>query len=253
MWAIYPLLFLAGFVDSIAGGGGLISLSSYLAVGVPPHLALGTNKFSAFLGTGLSAAYFVKKGHVEWRSALYAFAGALVGAAAGAKIALFVDEKTLAAVLLTLLSAVAVFLIFKRDLGAVERPPAGWRYTMYAFLVGLGIGAYDGFFGPGTGMFMTIALTLLVRLELIKAVGTTKMLNFSSNIASLVTWFLNGKIILALAVPCTLCSIAGGFLGSRLAIKIGKKFIRPVLVLVAALLFVKILFDLIQSQAVIQP
>lgn len=246
MWAIYPLLFLAGFVDSIAGGGGLISLSSYLAVGVPPHLALGTNKFSAFLGTGLSAAYFVKKGHVEWRSALYAFAGALVGAAAGAKIALFVDEKTLAAVLLTLLSAVAVFLIFKRDLGAVERPPAGWRYTMYAFLVGLGIGAYDGFFGPGTGIFLIMAFTVVTGCSLLTACGNTKIVNFASNIAAVGTFMASGSVDYRLGIPCAACAILGNFVGTRLAIKNGVRIVRPMMLVMVTLLLVKIVVDFLR-------
>jgi uncharacterized membrane protein YfcA len=117
-------------------------------------------------------------------------------------------------------------------------------------LIGLILGAYDGFFGPGTGMFMTLALSALVHLELIKAVGTTKVLNFSSNIASMVTWLINGNILFPIAIPCMICSVAGGFFGSRMAIKTGKKFIRPVLALVAILLFVKILIDLLNANIV---
>lgn len=243
MWAIYPLLFLAGFVDSIAGGGGLISLSSYLAVGVPPHLALGTNKFSAFLGTGLSAAYFAKRGHVEWRSAACAFAGALIGAAAGAKIALFVNEETLAAVLLVLISAVAVFLIFKRDLGSVENPPAGWRYAVYAFLVGLGIGAYDGFFGPGTGIFLIMAFTVVMGNVLLTACGNTKVVNFASNIAAVGTFMASGAIDYRLGIPCALCSILGNFVGTRLAIKNGVRIVRPMMLVMVTLLLVKLVVD----------
>lgn len=153
MWLLYPLLFLAGFIDSIAGGGGLISLTSFLAVGVPPHLALGTNKFSIFMGTGLSAACFAKSGNIEWRSAAYAFAGALIGSSCGARMVLWVDESILSVVLLVLIPLVAIFLLLKRDLGVTENSPSGWRYIVYSFLVGFVIGGYTGFSAPGRGRF----------------------------------------------------------------------------------------------------
>ena len=244
MWVLYPLLFLAGFIDSIAGGGGLISLTGFLAVGVPPHLALGTNKFSAFIGTGLSASYFARKGHVEWRAAAYALCGALIGSAAGAKIALHVDEKTLAWVLLTLIPVVAVFLILKRDLGSVEHSPVGWRYGAYAFLVGLGIGGYDGFFGPGTGTFLIMAFTLVMGFNLLTACGNTKVVNFASNIAAVVTFMASGSIDYRLGIPCTLCSVLGNYVGTKLAIKNGVRIVRPMMLVVIVLLLVKVGVDL---------
>ncbi len=244
MWALYPLLFLAGFVDSIAGGGGLISLTSYLAVGVPPHLALGTNKFSSFMGTGLSAAYFVRKGHVEWRSAVCAFIGALIGSAGGAGLALRVDGGTLSVVLLVLIPLVGVVLIFRRDFEGVGNLPVGWRYGGYAFLAGLGIGVYDGFFGPGTGTFLIMAFTFVVGLDLLTACGNTKVVNFSSNIAAVATFIASGMVDYRLGVPCAVCNILGNVVGTRLAIRNGVRIVRPMMLVVVTLLLVKVGADL---------
>lgn len=245
MWLIYPLLFLAGFIDSIAGGGGLISLPAYLAVGVPPHLALGTNKFSAFLGTGLSAAYFARKGHVDWRVALYAFLGALAGSAAGARLALLVDEKTLGLVLLTITPLVAVFLLTRRSLGAYARPiPAGGMIPR-SLAVGFAIGCYDGFFGPGTGTFLIIAFTVILGLDLLTACGNTKVVNFASNLAAVATFMLSGSVDYRLGVPCALCTILGNFFGTRLALRNGERIVRPMLVCVVVLLLAKVAWDMI--------
>lgn len=247
MWIIYPLLFLTGFVDSIAGGGGLISLTSFLAVGLPPHMALGTNKFSAFLGTGLSAAYFARKGHVQWDAALYSFLGALAGSAAGAKLALLVDEKTLSWVLLIVIPVVAAFLIWKRDLGSVEKRLSPARYVASALLVGFVIGGYDGFIGPGTGTFLIMAFTLVMGFNLLTACGNTKMVNFASNIAAVAMFMHSGAINYRLGIPCALCAILGNFVGTRLAIKNGVKIVRPMMIFVILLLLAKVAWDLAHS------
>lgn len=247
MWVIYPLLFLTGFIDSIAGGGGLISLTSFLAVGLPPHLALGTNKFSAFLGTGLSAAYFARKGHVKWDAAIYSFLGALAGSATGARLALLVDEKILSWVLLIVIPLVAVFLIWKRDLGSVEKQLSPTRYIVYAVLVGFVIGAYDGFIGPGTGTFLIMAFTLVMGFNLLTACGNTKMVNFASNIAAVFTFMHSGDIDYRLGIPCALCAILGNFVGTRLAIKNGVKIVRPMMILVITLLLAKVAWDLLRA------
>ena len=241
-----PLVFLAAFIDSIAGGGGLISLPAYIFAGLPIHTAYGTNKFSSCMGTATAVANYARNGCIDFSSAITGCAGALLGSWIGTRLALSLSPKALQICLMVLLPLVGVFILAGRGLGNAELkdpPERKIRLTLSAF-IGLVFGCYDGFFGPGTGMFMTLALSGLVRLELIKAVGTTKVLNFSSNAASMVTWLINGKILFPVALPCMLCSMAGGFLGSRMAIKTGKKFIRIILVLVAALLFIKIAFDL---------
>jgi uncharacterized membrane protein YfcA len=242
-----PLVLLAAFIDSIAGGGGLISLPAYISVGLPVHTASGSNKFSSSIGTLTAVINYVRSGSVDYPAAAAGSVWAALGSWMGTRLALSLSPRVLQICLMAILPAVGVFVITSRKLGEPgPKQPLSLRLKLlFSSAIGLVIGSYDGFFGPGTGMFMTLALTFLVRLELIKAVGTTKVLNFSSNIASMITWLVNGKVLLPIAIPCVFCSIAGGFLGSRMAIKIGKNVIRPVLALVAVLLFVKILVDLL--------
>ena len=246
-----PLIFLAAFIDSIAGGGGLISLPSYLLVGIPIHTAGGTNKFSGSVGTLIATANYIRGGCIDFRSAITGSIGAFLGAWVGTKLALSLSPRVLQISLMVILPVVGVFVIFRKERKNTEpRPALGIRLKLLlCFLIGLVFGCYDGFFGPGTGMFITIVLSTMVRFELIKAVGTAKVINFSSNFISMVTWLVNGKILFPIAIPCAVCSLLGGYLGSRLAMKIGKKIIRPILVLVAILLFAKILFDLIFKAA----
>ena len=244
-----PLIFLAAFIDSIAGGGGLISLPAYLFAGLPIHTAYGTNKFSSSMGTATAMINYLRGGCIDFTAAIAGCLGALSGSWIGTRLALSLSPRVLQICLIVLLPLVGIFILTGRGIGSRRQKEAlGLKYKLIlSLLIGLVFGCYDGFFGPGTGMFMTIALSGLVRLELIKSVGTTKVLNFSSNIASMVTWLINGKILFPVAIPCMVCSIAGGFLGSRMAIKTGKKFIRLILVLVAALLFIKIVFDLLEE------
>lgn len=245
MWVIYPLLFFTGFVDSIAGGGGLISLSSFLAIGVPAHMALGTNKVSAFLGTGLSAAYFARKGHVKWSAAIAAFVGALFGSTSGARLALMVDERILAWCLIAVIPVAAAFLIFKKDMGATEKELTRTKNIAYGLLVGFVIGIYDGFIGPGTGTFLIIAFTMLMGFGLLTACGNAKVVNFASNIAAAATFMHSGDVDYGLAIPCAFCAILGNLVGSKLAVKNGIAIVRPMMLFVVALLLVKVVWDLL--------
>lgn len=245
MWILFPLMFLTGFVDSIAGGGGLISLSSLLAVGVPAHLALGTNKFSAFLGTGLAAFYFARKGYVKWRSALLAFLGALAGSAAGARLALLLNERILTWMLVVIIPLTALFILTHKEFGAVERESTPWRTAAYSVLVGLGCGAYDGFFGPGTGIFLILAFTFILGFNLLTACGNAKVVNFASNIAAAATFMSSGNVDYALGIPCALCVIFGNIVGARTAVKNGAKIVRPMMLFVITLLLAKIVWDML--------
>lgn len=244
MWIIYPLIFLTGFVDSIAGGGGLISLPSFIAIGVPAHIALGTNKFSAFLGTGLSAAYFARKGCVKWGPALYSFVGALLGSAAGARLALLVDERMLTYFLIAVIPLVGAFLLFKKDFGVHERTLPRLRLNVYSLLAGFAIGGYDGFFGPGTGTFLILVFTVFLGFDMLTACGNTKVVNFASNIAAVFMFMRSGHVDYRLGVPCALCAILGNYLGARLTIKNGPKIVRPMMIFVIILLLAKIVWDL---------
>lgn len=244
MWIIYPLMFFTGFVDSIAGGGGLISLPSLLAVGVPAHLALGTNKFSAFLGTGLSAAYFARKGHVQWAAAAYSFVGALVGSATGARLALLVDERMLSWFMIIVIPLAALLIIFKKDMGSEERTLSPLRTAVLGLFAGFVIGCYDGFIGPGTGTMLILAFTAIMGMGLLTACGNAKIVNFASNFAAVLTFMHSGDVDYSLGIPCAACAILGNFVGARLAIRNGSKIVRPMMLFVVALLLIKVAWDL---------
>jgi len=241
---LFFCVFLAGFIDSIAGGGGLISLPAYYAVGIPPHVALGTNKFSATIGTLFASARFIRNKSVEWKAALVAGVCALIGSAWGANMALLVSEVYLQYVLLVLVPILAVFVLWKKDMGEHKEEMKGIPLLVVSVLTGLLVGAYDGFFGPAAGTFYTLAFASIVGMTMTKACGSTKIVNLCSGAAALITFIINGKIDYSLAIPCTILAIAGNWLGSGLAIKNGSKLVRPVMVAAMALLLIKIGSDL---------
>ena len=244
---VCPLVFIAGFVDSIAGGGGLISLPAYIFAGLPIHTAHGTNKFANSIGTGVAVINYSRSGRVHFPAALAGVIGALPGSWAGTQLALFLSPRALQICLMIILPLAVIFLLTNKGLSddIIKKEKPLKQVIIISLCTGLFIGAYDGFFGPGTGMFITLILAGLARLELVKAAGTTRVINFSSNIASLAAWLIGGKVLFSLALPCAFCAVAGNYLGSKLAINKGKKIIRVFIIIVAVFLFIRISFDLI--------
>ncbi len=248
---ICPLIFLAGFVDSVAGGGGMISLPAYLLVGLPAHIASGTNKVVNATGTALAAWRYHKTGNTNLRLALVSAVGALIGSAIGTRIALYLDQAILQTIILIALPIVAVILFFKKDFGKEgSLPERNWnRKTEMAvsFAIGLFIGGYDGMIGPGTGTFMLMAFTLVLGMDLLTATGCAKVGNLASNVASAVVWILGGQVMWVLVVPAAACSMLGSYFGTKFAIKGGAKHIRYMIFVVLGLLFAKLLVDLIRG------
>jgi len=247
LFVICPLVFLAGFVDAVAGGGGLISLPAYLAAGLPIPVAYGTNKFAAASGAAVSTARYLRSGKIHLKSALVSAAGALLGSYFGAKLVLFLSEQILRWCLLVLLPAAALFLLFNRGFGNTPRKeaPREKTFLLLSFIIGLVIGAYDGFFGPGTGTFLALAFTGLLGFDLLTATGNAKLVNLSSNAAALAAFLFSGNVVFSLALPAALFTILGSFLGARLAVAKGAAFIRPVLFVSLGILFVKVVADFI--------
>lgn len=247
MWILFPLIFLSGFMDAIAGGGGIISLSSYLAVGLPPHLALGTNKFSAVLGTGVSTVRFARAGHVKWDAAVVSFLGALLGSAIGANLVLFVHERILVYMMLGVLPLIAIVVLRGKSFEPRQVDISRRRMLAYAVLIGVLLGCYDGFFGPGTGTFLILAFTAILGFDVLTACGNAKVVNFASNIGAAISFILQGEVAYALGIPCALCAIAGQYVGAGLAMKRGVKIVRPMVLVVIALLMGKIIWDLVRG------
>lgn len=248
MWMIVcPLVFLGGMIDAVAGGGGLITLPAYLLAGLPAHIASGTNKCGNLFGTVLSTGRFLKQGDIHIPSAIAGAAGALVGAWLGAKLNLIMPEQVLYYIMLAVVPVMAVFLLLKRNFGQEDHSKELGRGQLIAMALGIGlvVGGYDGFFGPGAGTFLMLAYTGLCRFDLLTASGNTKLANSASNLASLVTFALAGKVMWSVGIPAALCGIAGNYVGSGLALKNGAKVIRPMFLVVLILLLARLIYGLI--------
>jgi uncharacterized membrane protein YfcA len=242
---VCPLVFLAGLVDAIAGGGGLISLPAYLLAGLPPHLAIGTNKLSSAVGTTVSTIRYCKNKFVDWGVAIPSIILALIGSAIGANIALMVDEKIMKYILIIILPLIAFYVLKGRSIkeDKLEKPIPRKKVYVIACLASFFVGAYDGFYGPGTGSFLILIYTGLAKMDIKKAAGNTKLVNLASNVAALVTFLINGKIFFILGITAAVFSIAGHYIGAGLVIKNGHKVIRPIILVVLALLFIKVIVE----------
>ncbi|MGE5551178.1 MAG: TSUP family transporter [Bacteroidota bacterium] len=235
--------FFAGLVDSIAGGGGLISLPALLVAGVPPHVALGTNKVQSCLGTAVGAARYLRGGHLHPPTGILSSLGALGGSFLGARLALAVPGAILSKVVPFLVLAVGLFTFLRPSFGLDDRfTGAGRPGLAGAFVLGFCVGTYDGFFGPGTGTFLTFLYVLLFGLGFLRATGNAKLANLASNVAALTAFALDRQILWPIALPMAAANIAGNWLGAGLAIRRGASLIKPVFGLVLMGLLVKLVF-----------
>lgn len=243
---VCPLVFLAGFIDAIAGGGGLISLPAYLAAGIPPHFAAATNKCSSTFGTLVATGKFLKSGKVNLKAALPAAGAALIGSSIGAYLNMLMNEQILRYIMIGTVPVIAVFLMVKKDFGSEDTTDkfSKTKIVVLSAVIGFTIGMYDGFFGPGTGTFLIIAFTGIVGFDLLTASGNTKVVNLASNIAAFITFAIGGKIIWHIGIPAAVFGIAGNYLGATFALKKGTKFIRPMFFVVLSILIIKLIFDM---------
>ena len=242
---ICPLLFLAGFVDSIGGGGGIISLPAYLLAGLPSHMAIATNKLSSACGSSLTTIRFLRHGLINIRLAIPSVIAALIGSSLGARLSLLVSEEVLKYVLFAVLPIAAFFVLnrsFFQDRGQ-EKAVADRRTLIICILSALIIGGYDGFYGPGTGTFLIIAFTVFARMSVSAANAQAKVINLTSNLASLAVYLLHGQVIILLGLAGAACNMAGNYLGSSLALSRGTRIVRPIILCVLALLLLKLIFN----------
>jgi uncharacterized protein len=218
--------FVAGFIDSIAGGGGLLTLPSLMLAGVPPQIALGTNKFTATLGTGVAVGYFVYARKVVWKVVLTGVLFTFMGSYSGSRAILAINPDVAGKLLVFLLPLAAALLFLPRNKLNLSESIGKKQLFLYTPLVCLLIGFYDGFFGPGTGTFLTISLFFFLRLNLLAATATAKVFNLASNVSALFAFVMAAKVLYAVAIPMAAANMAGNFIGSRLAIKKGQQIIK---------------------------
>ena len=237
--------FIAAVVDAISGGGGLISLPAYFAVGFPPHMALGTNKLSAFLSTFASAFKFwkAKKINVEIVSKLFAFS--LAGAAIGVKTAVSIEPKYFKPISFVTLILVFLYTLKNKNIGEVNYYKGTTPKTLLiGKIMAFSLGFYDGFLGPGTGSFLIFCLIKIFKVDFSFASGNTKILNLSSNFASLVVFAFLGKLNWVYGLSIAIVMTFGAIIGSRLAILKGNKFIKPVFLGVTSMLILKMSYEI---------
>jgi len=229
---------LAGFVDSSAGGGGLIALPAYMAAGLPMHTVYACNKTSSAIGTTFSTLRFLKNGAADLKVGLLAAATSFLGAGLASQVVMLIPDAALRVALLILLPVAAVVIFTRRSVADEDRSDrlSGTKKWLVAAAIGFFIGGYDGLIGPGTGTFAIIAFSSLMGYDLRKSSGNAKLLNLASNYASVITVVGAGKVLWAVALPCGLCGIVGHLLGSGMALKKGARFIRPMMVVVLCLL-----------------
>jgi uncharacterized membrane protein YfcA len=237
-----PLLFIvgtvAGWIDSIAGGGGLITVPVLLSLGLPPAEALGTNKLQAVFGSGGAAWHYHRAGLIG--RAVTGVVFTAIGAGLGALAVQRIQPDFLRTIIPFLLIAIAVYLLIRPQLGDADAHPR-WKAGVFHFVFGLALGFYDGFFGPGTGSFWAMAYVLLLGFNLTKATAHTKLMNFTSNAASLAMFLLGGKAHVAAGLVMGAGQLLGAWLGARMVIARGARFIRPIFIAVALAVSVRLL------------
>ena len=242
---VCPLALIAGFVDAIAGGGGLISLPAYFFAGLPAHAAIATNKLSSTLGTAVACVRYALFGYMVKRFVVVGVACGLAGSAVGANLALLADSTALMVFMLAALPPVAVLVFRAKDLNRFsEHPLPPCRALLATGAIALAVGIYDGFYGPGTGTILMLLLTALGRQDVKCAAGTTKAINLATNAAALAVFLASGQVLVGLGLAAAAFNIAGNWLGSTFFDKKGALILRPIMLLVMVLFAGKLLADL---------
>lgn len=238
--------FFGAFIDAIVGGGGLITVPALLAAGLPTHIALGTNKFSASFGTMSSSYHYYKSGNTNFKLLKFLVPLSLLGSALGVVTVLSIEPKFLSILIVFLVLGIVLYTAFKKELGLEENfKGIVFETVSKGMLLAFALGFYDGFFGPGTGSFLIFGMIYIFGYDFKKASANSKILNLTSNLTALFIFLLNKQINYSIAIPMALSMILGAKLGAHMAINKGSEFIKPVFLIVSTLLVAKIILDLL--------
>ncbi|ABY69455.1 predicted permease [Actinobacillus pleuropneumoniae serovar 3 str. JL03] len=239
---LFTIATVAGFIDAIAGGGGLLTIPALLSAGIPPTMALGTNKLQACGGSFSASLYFVRQKAVNLRQISLLILLTFIGAACGTIFVQMIDVNSLKMLLPFLVLIISIYFLFSPTVGNEDRKQR-ISFPLFAFSAAAGIGFYDGMFGPATGSFFTLAFILLLGFNLPKAVAHAKVLNFTSNFASLIFFMLGGAILWKIGFIMMIGQFIGGTFGARMVVTKGKKLVRPMLVTMSFLMVIKMLYE----------
>jgi uncharacterized membrane protein YfcA len=241
---VYLLLvlcsFIAGIVDSIAGGGGLLTVPALLAAGLPPATALATNKLQSSFGSFSASYFYVSRKIIELKQIKKVIFFTFLGSALGTFLIQRIDSSELGRVIPFMLLGFVVYFSFSPRLGDVDKHHR-ISFALFSVVMGLIIGFYDGFFGPGTGSFWALAFVSLVGFNLSKATAHSKVLNFVSNISSLIVFLFGGKILWTVGFSMGIGQFVGAQVGSHLVLKNGARLIKPLLIFVSLVMSIKLL------------
>ncbi|MEK3911305.1 TSUP family transporter [Paenibacillus sp. FSL H7-0331] len=239
--------FIAAFIDSVVGGGGLIAVPALLLTGLPPSMVLGTNKLGGTLASITSTLSFLFSGKINGKLTLALFPLSFIGAMLGTYTVHLVPSAFLRPLVVCMLVLLLIYTLMRKNWGALMSPrPMTPTIKLATALCAFALGFYDGFFGPGTGSFL-LFLFLLLGFDFVGASGNAKVLNLASNVASLLAFWLLGSVHIGYGLPMGVAMIAGALVGSRLAIRHGASYVKPLFIAVTTLLIGKQLYDLISS------
>lgn len=244
-----PIFFFTSFVDAVSGGGGLVALPAYLFTGLPVHNAYACNKVGCVVGSLSSFARFWKNGLIDVKTAAGVGAVTFLCSACGAQLVLHLPDRPLKIMILASMPAVALLIFVNKKYPEENRTAevTGWKRVRACLLAGMIMGFYDGILGPGSGTVVMILFTKLLKYDLKTASGNAKAALLASTVAASASYILAGKVIWTVAVPVSVFGMLGGYVGAGMAIKKGAKFIRPMMLGIAALLLIKMAADLVNG------
>ena len=229
--------FVSGTVDTIAGGGGLITVPALLLAGLPPAAALGTNKLQACFGSGTAAYRFIRLGQLRWQHIRFGILMTFIGASLGTIAILLLHPTFLSKIIPILLAGALIYSLLSKKM-CDEASPAKWPTSQFFIMMGIGLGFYDGFFGPGTGSFWTIALVALLGMPLQRAVMHTKVYNFTSNLFSLLWFMLGGHLVYTIGLLMAVGQWLGAYLGTHIVYHKGAQWIRPIFITMVTIMLI---------------
>ncbi len=236
---LFSVAFVAGLIDTIAGGGGLLTIPALLYVGIPPAAALATNKLQGTFGSFTAATYFIRKKMVNIREMKLMIMITFIGAVLGGFALLQIDASILKHVIPVLLILIGFYFLFSPNIGSMDKEKR-ISVILFSFTLAFGVGFYDGFFGPATGSFFAIGFIALLGFNLTKATAHAKVLNFASNISSLCFFMFFGKIYWSIGLCMGVGQMCGALIGAKLVLKNGPKIIRPIIVIISFAISIKL-------------
>ena len=242
LFYVCPLLFIAGVIDAIAGGGGLIALPTYLMTGMPVHMAYGCGKLQCSLGSTMAVLRFWKNDVLDGKFAVLTAVAAMAASAVCTQLVLYLDGEIVRRIVLVMLPVAAILILIpkKKGKGKIIRQVVNRKNILLVLAAGLLLGTYDGMFGPGGGTIAIMIFSLLLHYDLRVASANSKMVIMASNYMALLGYLATGNIVYQIAIPATICNMLGNYVGAGLAIKNGEKLIRPLMLVIVGVLIVRI-------------